>query len=102
MFGPVGCFAANTMLHPQDAFGIAVRDLLAVGVADRELLQELDAGAVRLERPIDREQDVIRSEREQRAQERRLVPVAAGSDEQFSSEFCSTMSWPSCSLRLRR
>src|SRR5512146_2799771 len=70
-----------TMLHPQDAFGVAVRDLLAVRVADRELFQELYAGRVRFKRPIDREQDVVRAEREQRAQERGLVPVSAGGDE---------------------
>src|SRR5438046_9701331 len=68
--------------HPQDALGVAVRDLLAVRVADRELFEEFHSRGVRLVGPVHGEQDIVRAEREQRAQERGLVPVAARRDEQ--------------------
>src|SRR3972149_1476708 len=69
--------ASSSKLQAQYALGVCVRDLLAVGVAERKALQELDAAAVRLVGPVHREQDPVGPEREQRAQERRLVPVAA-------------------------
>src|SRR6266446_2437178 len=72
--------------HPQDTLGIAVSDLLAVRVADRKFFQEFHSRGVRLVGPVHGEQDIVSAEREQRAQERGLVPVAAGGDEQIVLE----------------
>src|SRR5712691_547516 len=87
--GPISSSAGEsssvrtTASHPQDALGVAVRDLLAVRVADRKLFQEFHSRGVGLVGPVHGEQDIVSAEREQRAQERGLVPVAAGGDEQI-------------------
>ena len=67
-------------LHAQNAFRIEMGDLFPVGVADRQLIQEVNPSRVRLKRPVDGKKDVVGPKRQQRAYKRRLEPVPARCD----------------------
>ena len=54
-----------------------MRNLFPIELADRKLVQEVSRARVRLERPVDGKEDVVRPRPRQRAYERRLEPVAA-------------------------
>src|SRR5262245_15497579 len=45
--------------HAQKAFRVEMRDLFPVEVADRQLVQEVNRGCVRLVRPIDGKKDAV-------------------------------------------
>jgi hypothetical protein len=69
-------------LQAQQAFCIEMRDLFPIELADRQLVQEVHRGHVRLERPVVGKEDVVGPKREQRTYERRLEPVVACCDHQ--------------------
>ena len=64
-------------LHAQNAFRIEMSDLFPIYLADRQLVQEVNRGVVRLEWPVDGKKDVVGPKRQQRAHKRWLEPIAA-------------------------
>src|SRR5262249_969446 len=84
--GAMDVAISATWLELQHPLRVEVRDLFPIRIADRKLAQKFHAGRVGFIGPVDRKQNIVGAERHQRAHECRLVPVAAGGDDQIVAQ----------------
>src|SRR5882724_6550767 len=76
----VGSATSGVRLKVQQPFGVAVADLVPVGLGNRRVREESGGGGHVFERVVGAEQDVIGAKRLEGAQQGRAVTDSAGGD----------------------